>query len=358
MSNKLISIIIPTRNEEKYISACLKSVDNFRIPPGYNCEIFVIDGKSVDKTIQIVSEYININENKNIRIIENTNLIQSFALNIGINNASGIRILRLDAHCVYPVDYLEKLIETSHRIDADNIGGLITTRLGGNNFSAHIVQAITTHKFGVGNSGFRVGMEEGQADTVPFGFYKKEIFNKIGLFDTRLIRAQDYEFNRRIIQSGNKIWLNPKINAIYFNQTSLFEFYKKQFFKEAPYNAFMWYLAPYTFAYRHAITSVFTTGVIGGILLSPFSLYISYPFFLVIIFYFLLALISSVQQAIRFNKLSHIFLLPISFFLYHFLHGMGVIWGLLQLVTNMAPVQKIKEPWDGYGSYRIKFHNK
>jgi hypothetical protein len=152
--------------------------------------------------------------------------------------------------------------------------------------------------------------------------------------------------------------LDPNIKTIYYNQPTLIGFYEKQLFKEAPYNAYMWYLAPYSFAYRHAITGVFATGLIGGMFLSPFFSFIKYTFFSIMALYFVLAFISAVQQAKRYKNLLHIFTLPISFFLYHFLHGLGVLWGLLRLVTNTAPVQKIKEPWDGYGSFRIIPNNK
>jgi glycosyltransferase involved in cell wall biosynthesis len=353
MKNKLITIIVPTRNEEKYIGECLKSIYNFEIPKDYEYEIFIIDGESTDKTLKIVKNYSSVNKKDNIHILNNKNITQSFALNTGIKKANGTRILRLDAHCIYPENYLQNLIKTSERINADNIGGIITTKPGGKNYSAHLVQAITTHSFGVGNSGFRIGAKEGEADTVPFGFFKKSLFKKIGLFDTRLLRAQDYELNRRITDNGFKIWLNPKISALYFNQKYLTQFYKKQFFKEAPYNAYMWFLAPYTFEYRHAITGVFTIGVIGGILLSPIFPFIRYIFYFVMALYFALSIVSAVQQAKKYKLFFHVFTLPISFFLYHFLHGLGVLVGLLRLATGTSPVQKIKEPWDGYGSFRI-----
>ena len=234
-----------------------------------------------------------------------------------------------------------------------NVGGVIETLTGSNSYGAQIVQALTTHKFGVGNSGFRIGDSGGEADSVPYGFYKKEVFTKIGLLDERLIRAQDYEFNRRLARSGGLIYMNPEIHINYFNQKTLFKFLFKQIKLEAPYNAYMWYLAPYTLAYRHIITGFFTTGVIGGLLISPFSLIIKNIFISVMILYFFLALISSIQQSIRYKNFLHIIILPISFFLYHFLHGSGVLFGGLNILLGTAPVQKAKEPWKGYGKYRI-----
>lgn len=348
--NMLISIVIPCRNEEKFISKCLESVYSFEKPSGCEIEILVIDGMSEDRTKEIVLEIIK--QRTNIRLLDNAGKIQSSALNIGVNAAKGKYILRLDAHSDYPGNYLQLLYETAIRIDADNTGGLVITQAYDKSYNASIVQALTTHKFGVGNSGFRVGMKEGAADTVPYGFFKKEIFKKAGFFDERLVRAQDYEFNRRIIRSGGKIWLNPEIQLNYYNQPDFGRFLKKQILKEAPYNAYMWYLASYTFTLRHAVTAVFTAGIFAGIILAFFFSVIKYIFAFVMATYFIFSVFSSVQQAIRYKKPVHIFVLPFCFFFFHFLHGAGVLWGILMLLLRTAPVLKYKEPWKDAGHFK------
>ena len=346
----LISILIPCRNEEKFIAQCLGSVASFLLPGACTTEILVIDGMSDDSTREIVGKCLL--QFASLRLIPNPGKIQSCAMNIGICQARGEYILRLDAHSTYPKDYLLKLYETAKRTNADNTDGLVITKPFNDSYNASVVQALTTHAFGVGNSGFRVGMKEGPADTVPFGFFKKSIFDRIGLFDERLIRAQDYEFNRRIGKCDGKVWLNPEIQLDYYNQPNMRRFLSKQLFREAPYNAYMWYLAPYTFAYRHAITAVFFLGIVGGLLLSVLFQPMVYVFAGVMGLYALLAFVSSLQQAVRFRKPAHIFVLPVCFFLYHFLHGLGVVWGLLRLLTFTAPVQKSKFPWPGASRYR------
>ena len=350
----LITIIIPTYNEEKFIQKCLQSVQSFLLPKDIKIEIIVIDGGSKDNTTEIVLNMIE--QDKRIVLLDNPKKIQAVALNIGISKSNGEWILRLDAHAMYPSDYLKLCFETAIRTNADNVGGLIITQPGGTGYQASLVQALTTHIFGVGNSGFRTGISEGEVDTVPFGFFNRDVFEKIGYFDERLIRAQDYEFNKRIKNNGGKIWLNPGIVAQYYNQKSILKFLEKQILKEAPYNAYMWYLVPYTFAYRHAITGVFATGVLGGLALSLVSPVIKFLFLSVMALYFIVAFVSAVQQAKRFKKPLHILTLPISFFLYHIIHGIGVLTGFFRLATGTSPIQKIKEPWEGYGSYRIKLN--
>jgi glycosyltransferase involved in cell wall biosynthesis len=321
-----VSVIIPTFNEEKYIEKCVNSVLNFEIPLSIETEIIIVDGMSTDDTLNILLHIQN--KHGNVFVLRNSGVYQSFAINKALEIAKGKWIMRLDAHSIYPNNYLKLCVETAERTGADNVGGLVITLPGAESYQANLVQALTTHKFGVGNSGFRVGAEEGPSDTVPYGFFSRNIFNKIGLFDQRLVRAQDYEFNRRIIVVGGKVWCNPAIQVFYFNHPTLTGFLIKQFKLEAPYNAYMWYLAPYTFAYRHAITGVFALGIILGIILSFFFPIIKYAFVSVLVFYSLLAVISSIQQAIRFKQFRHILLLPFSFFLYHFIHGLGVLKGI------------------------------
>ena len=69
-------------------------------------------------------------------------------------------MLRLDAHSVYPPDYLALLLSTALRTNADNTGGVVATLKRGDGYQAALVQALTTHKFGVGDSGFRTDAAE------------------------------------------------------------------------------------------------------------------------------------------------------------------------------------------------------
>ncbi|HVW20886.1 MAG TPA: glycosyltransferase family 2 protein [Opitutaceae bacterium] len=347
---EIVSILIPCRNEEAFIGSCLQSVVGFSLPENIVTEILVLDGASSDRTAAIVG---TLQEgDRRIRLLSNPGLIQSTAMNIGLEQARGSWIMRLDAHSRYPQDYLERCLAAARQTEAQNVGGVFLTETRGDTLSAHLVQALTTHRFGVGNSQFRIQAPAGWADTVPYGFYRRDLFERIGKFDERLVRAQDYEFNRRILASGGKIWRDPSIEIHYYNQGSLSAFYGKQFFREAPYNAYLWYLAPYAFAWRHAMTAFFAAGVIGGLLLCPFGHGLGAAFLGVMALYAGLALVASVQQARRYRRVSHAFLLPPCFFWYHFSHGVGVLLGLGHLVFGAAPVQRRAEPWPGAGRRR------
>ena len=348
---EVITVIVPTRNEEGYVVACIDSILAFEMPADCRMEVLVMDGQSEDRTRELVqSKY---GADARVRLIDNPGRIQSCAMNNGIERSEGGWILRLDAHTHYPRNYLRLCHETAKRTGAANVGGICITHPGGDTYQARLVQALTTHKFGVGDSGFRTGAAEGPADTVPFGFFARDLFRHIGLFDERLVRAQDYEFNRRIIASGRTVWLNPAIQSEYYNQARLAKFYRKQVVLEAPYNAYMWYLAPYAFAPRHAVTGVFALGMLGGLALSPLTPWIAWPFAGVMGLYVVLAILSALQQAVRFRQPVHALTLPFCFFGFHFLHGLGVLAGLIKLATGTAPVQKVPEPWPNAGFSRV-----
>lgn len=348
---KTVSVLIPCLNERRFIEECLSSVLAFDVPTGVELlEILVIDGGSSDGTRDIVSALAQ--KDSRIKLIANPRRIQSTGLNAALKDARGDYILRLDAHSLYPRNYLALLVETSLRTGCENVGGLFITQRRDETYQSGLVQALTTHKFGVGNAGFRLGASEGKADTVPYGFFPRHVFDRIGLFDERLVRAQDYEMNRRIIESGGCVWRNPNIHVAYHPPATLQSFLRKQVELEAPYNVYLWYVAPYAFAVRHAITGFFSIGVIAGVLLSPFSRTVRIVFGLVMTLYLVLAVLSAVQQAIRYREPRHVLMLPVAFFLYHFLHGLGLIAGALRLLTGRAPVQKSPEPWSGAGRFR------
>jgi len=353
--NEMISIIIPCRNEEHRISACLDSIVQFVIPEKVEVEILVVDGNSDDKTVEIVNGFSD--KYPQIRLMSNPDQIQSCGLNIGIRSAKGEYILRLDAHSQYPQNYLNLCHHTMKNTGADIVGGIVITLPGNDSPQALLVQMITTHSFGVGNAYFRTKERNGPVDTVPFGFFHRAIFDQIGYFDERLVRNQDYEFNCRIRKTGGIVWSNPDIRIFYYNQTTLSQFLKKQFILEAPYNVFMWYLAPYTFKARHAITGIFTGFVICGLLLSIYYKLILNIYCSVMVLYFALSLRASFQQARRMQNWSQLFILPFAFFSFHFVHGLGVLKGLIRLILRKSPVQKVKEPWPGARIYRVKLSN-
>jgi len=346
-----VCIILPFRNEGDQLVSCLEGLLQFRVPKGVEVTILCMDGGSTDGSKKIAEKFAELHPN--IQNIANLKRYQGCAVNLAVRSFPADNYLWLGAHTRFPADYLESCLETKKRTGAEVVGGVCETLPGGDSYGAKVVQAMTTHKFGVGDSGFRIGAEEGEIDTVPYALFAKKAFVDGGYLDERLVRAQDYEFNRRLARMGMKIWINPKIRCYYRNQASFWGFLKKQIFLEAPYNSYLWYLAPYAFKWRHAITGIFCAGIIGGLLAVAFSHFLGAVFLSIMILYAGLAIGAGLQQAWRYREWRHMIVLPVCFFLFHFGHGLGVLSGIFRLAILKAPVQKIKEPWLGAGFYRV-----
>lgn len=336
--SKLISVLVPCYNEERYIAKCLYSVFSFDIPPKVNIEILVLDGGSTDNTVDIIKELMI--KHSEVQLIHNPMKYQANGLNLGISLAKGDFIMRLDAHTIYPQDYLQNCYEISIKTGADNVGGICTTKAGDSSFSAALIQAVTTHRFGVGNSGFRVGVEAGYRDTVPFGFFKKDIFSRVGGFNEKLVRTQDYELNKRIVKEGGGIYLDPKIKSEYFNLTSLVAFLRKQLQLQGPYNVYMWSIAPYTFNFRHAATGLFFLYLSIGLAIASLNSGLYILWLVVLSLYMVLGVYSSFQQARRFRNPWMVPALPVVFFFFHLMHGFGMWIGLTKIIFGVTPFRK------------------
>jgi glycosyltransferase involved in cell wall biosynthesis len=321
--NTFISIIIPCYNEEKYISECLQSIVNQNYPSDL-IEVIVIDGSSTDGSVSIINNYVN-TLNKLI-IINNPKNITPISMNIGIKESSGDCIVILSAHSYLSYDFLQISIEKLEESDAVCVGGPIINK--GRTFIGKAIALATKSKFGVGSSLFRVSNRKRYVDTVAFGLYRKEIFSKIGYFDETLVKNQDYEFNQRIIQYGEKILLIPEIQSFYYNRNSLPELFKQYFFYG------FWKVSVVKkntdfFKLRYQIPFIF---IVTIIILAIGGIYFHYCW---IALKWLLLLYSSVlfwnsmYIGIK-NKMKYIPVLAIIYFILHFAFGIGFLSGVLK----------------------------
>jgi glycosyltransferase involved in cell wall biosynthesis len=214
-----VSVVIPCRNEEGYIARCLDSILASEYPR-HRLEILVADGQSSDGTRSILVRYAALHPA--IVLIDNPTATTPAGLNLAVSAASGEIIVRMDAHVLYPADYIPKLVAALEESGADNVGGVLETVPAEDTATARAIAVGLSHRFGVGNSYFRTGVSERrEVDTVPFGCYRREVFDRIGLFDEELIRNQDDEFNFRLITRGGRVVLLPDVLCRYFARRSL-----------------------------------------------------------------------------------------------------------------------------------------
>ncbi len=325
--NEKISIIIPVFNEEKYIEDCIKSVINFKYPKEF-LEIIFVDGNSDDDTVKIIKKYV---ENDGfIKVIFNEKKIVPISMNLGIKEANGDYICRIDAHAKYPEDYIFKLLKWSKKLNADNVGGVCFTDVKSNTYTARAIKFVMSDKFGVGNSLFRIGTNKPiEVDTVPFGFYKREVFNKIGLYDERLVRVQDLELNKRLKKNNGKIFLIPDVECTYFPRENLKSIYKNRF------QTGRWViLASYltnslkSISIRHLVPLIFSLSIILSLVLAGFHVFFLFFCFFLLVFYSIL-LFTRALVIKKFFILSINIL--IAYFVVHFSYGLGSLKAIFEI---------------------------
>lgn len=318
-----VSLIIPTRNEERHIFKCLDSIINNDFDKN-KIEILLIDGMSEDGTREIINQYSK--KYPFIKTYDNKNNFTPFALNIGIKNAKGDVLIRMDAHSTYDKEYITKCVKYLKDYNADSVGGIWKIVPQENNFIGNAIAIVESHPFGVGNAEYRFAPQKPKwVDTVPYFCCKKDIFDKVGLFNENLVRGQDMEFNMRLKKAGGKILLVPDIVSYYYVRSDLSSFIRHNF-KNG-----IWAILPFKYtnvipvSVRHLIPLFFVVALIGSLFLFPLL------FFWILISYFVLniyfSLLISLKKGVR-----YFFILPWLFFSLHFSYGLGSIYGLIKLL--------------------------
>jgi glycosyltransferase involved in cell wall biosynthesis len=226
----LVTIMVPVRNEESFIEDCLTSLLSGSYPAD-RLEMLVLDGCSTDSTVTVV-EQLAARSGRNIRVLNNPGKTQPYALNIGIQQATGEFIARADAHSKYPPHYIAALMQYMRQYpEAENIGGLWDVQASQPTATAEAIAVAYTHRFSTGNALYRVGVDTPTfTDTVPFGFYRRHVFERYGMYDVELPRNEDQEFNHRIIARGGKVLLVPDVKTTYYARPT-FSLLGKMFFQ-------------------------------------------------------------------------------------------------------------------------------
>lgn len=343
-----VSIIIPCRNEEAFIGRCLSSIlaNDY---PAELLEVLVVDGRSTDHTRAIVKAFEE--EHRSIRLLENPALITPAAMNVGIRAALGNVVIIASAHSEYRPDFVSKSVEWLDRTGAEVVGGPLVTKPGAQTLVAILIALATSHPFGVGNSKFRTSTEDEFVDTVPFGAYRREVFNGAGLFDERLLRNQDIEFCSRILAQGGKIFMTAELQASYFSRATLAGL-ASQVFQTGMWNVLTVKLRPCAFRWRHFVPFLFVAAltvlafgsvgfqecrILGAIIAGS---------------YLAAALLASVDVGLK-ASLKYAPLLPPVFLVLHLAYGIGSWCGLVRVAatpwgsTPTSPVPNIPRPERG-----------
>lgn len=340
MNNNYATIIIPTRNEEKYIDDLINSIVNQDYDKA-QFEVIIADGLSTDSTIDIIKNYSN--KYPFIRLIDNPHKTVPYALNLGIKHAIGDIIIRMDAHVIYPSNYVSTLVYYLQKLNANNVGALMETLPGSDTKVAKSIAISLSSIFGVGNATFRLNKKVSEefipVDTVPFGCYRKEVFSRIGLFDEQLTRNQDNEFNERLLKAGGKIYLIPSLRIKYYARETYSKLYR-MFFQYGYFGPLVDLKLKRPTRLRRYIPTLFVLALVAvplaGLLVPLFF----HLWLFVVLLYVVAAFSFAAYECV---KRSQIVLVPFvmwAYFTSHISYGLGYLSGFIDFVVRRLHLKK------------------
>ncbi|MDR0610705.1 MAG: glycosyltransferase family 2 protein [Planctomycetaceae bacterium] len=322
-NNITLSVIIPVRNESQHIGEVLDRLleqDYF----AERFEILVVDGFSADNTREIVRQYAE--QHSNIRLFENPKQVSSAARNIGIEQSRGNIVLIIDGHCLIENGAMFKNIESAfERSQADCLGRPQPLEMIGATTLQWAIAFARRSLLGHHPDSF---IYSGQAQYSPAisvaVAYRKEVFERVGLFDETFDACEDVEMNHRIDKAKLRCYFDPAIAVHYVPRKTLTGLmFQMNRYGRGRVKLFRKHRE--TFSLKSFGLGFFVLGVIFGFVFCWFHPVLFYVYFSILGFYIFTVLAESVRITILNRRLGVLFFLPIVFAAIHFGFGFGIL---------------------------------
>jgi glycosyltransferase involved in cell wall biosynthesis len=321
MQSPQISIVVPCYNEEKTIHALLESI-YVQTVPLEELEVIVADGFSTDNTRERIREFTSAHPELRVQVVDNAKKVIPAGLNLAIRAAKGEIVVRMDAHAIPALDYIERSVKALKAGLGDNVGGVIDIHPGSDDCIACSIAVATAHPLGVGDARYRWAKTAGESDTVAFGCYYKSTVERVGYYNESLFVNEDYEFNSRLRAMGYRIWVDPAIRAIYYSRPSLRSL-ARQYFNYGFWKVRMLRLFPKTLRWRQALPPLFVLWIMMLLLGSILWIPALWVLLTTLVFYSLILVLGSMDHGLRQKNGCLLVGIPIAIMTMHLSWGMG-----------------------------------
>jgi GT2 family glycosyltransferase len=325
-----VTVVVPCRNEEKHIGRCLESILENDYPKE-RMEILVLDGMSEDRTREIVAGYSE--RYPLIRLVENPKRHIPGAMNIGIKTAKGERILKMDAHSTYQKEYISRCVRYQDKYGAENAGGVWKMVPGADTAMARAIVLGLGSRFGSGNANVKVGVENPTwSDTTAFGCFKKELFERIGMYDEKLRSSSDLDLNQRIQAAGGRILVAPDVVVNYVADADL-RALRRHVFADGVWISYVMKFGKRAWSWRHWVPAALVMSLVAALALGAVNRGFLWLGLAIAGLYAAASLAASFQIAARERDARYALLLPVVFAVRHLVHGAGTLFGLLLVIV-------------------------
>jgi hypothetical protein len=179
----------------------------------------------------------------------------------------------------------------------------------------------------VGDARYRIGAQASEVDTVPFGAFRKELVDEIGMFEENLLTNEDYEFNARVRLSGRKVWLDPEIVSTYVARSTYLEL-ARQYWRYGFWKFRMLKRYPRTLRWRQALPPLLVLSLLGSLLLVWVPV-VRGVLVLEACLYLLVLLAAGLVAAVRVRDAAFLMGVPLAIGIMHLTWGAGFLWSAL-----------------------------
>src|SRR5437588_2157 len=261
------SVLVPVLNEERHIRDSVAAMQAQRFDG--TLEFLFMDGRSEDSTRAILEELAA--EDPRIRVFENPGRSSTAGLNVGLREARGDYIVRMDAHTFYPEDYIARGVERLRRGDVVWVAGPQVPH-GVGRWSRRVALALGSW-FGTGGSA-RWGADgaadgERELDTGVFaGLWLRSTVEEHGGWDEGWPINQDSELAARVLRSGGRIVSIPELAARYVPRDSL-RGLARQYWRYGNYRAKTAARHPESLGARHLFAPLLAIAALGAVFAPP-----------------------------------------------------------------------------------------
>lgn len=257
----LVSVVIPCYNEEEAIGQVLEALADQSYPLS-RLEVLVVDGMSTDATRMQIAGFRARRPDLSVRVIDNPRRAIPTAMNLGIAQARGEYVVRMDAHARPSPDYVARCVALLQAGAGDNVGGRWLIEPGADTHLAKAIALAVSHPFGIGDALYRYAQRAAYVDTVPFGAFRRDLFERVGVYDEQLLSNEDYDLNYRIRKAGGRIFFSPDIHCTYYARRTLGAL-ARQYFRYGWWKVRMLRKYPAAIRWRQLVPPAFVAGLLG-----------------------------------------------------------------------------------------------
>lgn len=323
-----VSFIVIARNAERYLGDLLSDLKAQDYPHD-KIQVVLVDSNSCDGTKKIMTDFSG--DFADIVRLDNNEATLPHGWNVAIPACTGDILVRLDAHSHIDSDFISNVVACMERGE-DIVGGQRISIFEQGSIWRAVLAHAECSAFGSGIAAYRREHERKYVKTLAHAAYRREVFEAVGPYDTRLSRTEDNEIHYRMHKAGYKFALCPEIVSYHHVRASLRGMLRQKFG-----NGF-WIgltlgVCPRCFSLYNFVPLCFVLALLLG---TPLAFLVKLPVLAAVVpaLYLIAAIAAMVAEIAKekrvFTALACL-ILPFIFLIMHLVYGFGTLMGIIYI---------------------------